>query len=327
MKISFVSIFLIFFSFELYAGHQGDLDENESIVEKTVEDIIPMMSGRILEKSDLHQFLEGKILYGYFPNNQKFEAKYYSLNTSLDEYGNYKLGLDYTGDYIFKSNGQEIKGKWYIKDWREEYYWRDICYEINGNFSGCSQLVEHNGKKYDAGIVYYFADSDSFDNDLSIVARITKIVQFEEGLASKTERLKEEKYNKEQEELELKNKKERDEKKQNELKTGVKLVKAYANYIMLKNLNDTYGSSKELNNAKTHIKFIEDYYKDKVEIDIDTLWEKGKARYQEEYARSAEIFASDFSAEGLKAFKVLKRELLDEANANGFSSSNTDKDF
>lgn len=132
---------------------------------------------------------------------------------------------------------------------------------------------------------------------------------------------------KKQKEQEEKWKKEDEEKKQNELKTGVKLVKAYANYIMLKNLNDTYGSSKELNNAKKHIKFIEDYYKDKVETDIDTLWEKGKARYQEEYARSAEIFASDYSAKGLKAFKVLKRELLDEANDNGFSSSNTDKDF
>jgi len=309
VKISFVTLFLIFLSFNLNAHHEGGFDKNETIGTQSSNSLCRADKFCSWKWSNgLQNFLEGKTFYGYFQNKQEFESKYFTLNSSLDEYGQYKLGPDHKGDYLFKSNGKELTGKWWIDNTN------DICYEINGDFSGCAKLMTHHaGDEWDESqFVFYFINPKS----KSITAKIIAMEQFSENLETKTNRLLEEEW-----------KKEKEEKEENELKTGVKLVKAYANYIMLKNLNDTYGSSKELNNAKKHIKFIEDYYKDKVEIDIDTLWEQGKARYQKEYSRSAEIFASDYSAKGLKAFKVLKRELLDEANDNGFSSSNTDKDF
>ena len=122
-------------------------------------------------------------------------------------------------------------------------------------------------------------------------------------------------------------KKEYEKKIQNEIKTGVKLVEAYVNYLIIKNLNDQYGSNADLNESKKLIKSIEDYYRDLVDTNVDKLWEKAKIEFKNNYASNVETLASFYSIQGLNLFKLIRLSLQNQANDIGISSSNTDKDF
>ena len=136
-----------------------------------------------------------------------------------------------------------------------------------------------------------------------------------------------EKQIKEEKEEKLKQQQQYEKKIQNEIKTGVKLVEGYVNYLIIKNLNDQYGSNNDLNESKKLIKLIEDHYKDLVETDIDLLWQKAKTEYNREYASNVETLASFYSSQGLNLFKLIRMSLQTQANETGISSSTTDKDF
>tara|TARA_Y100001970_G_C14105617_1_gene787924 strand:+ start:152 stop:1129 length:978 start_codon:yes stop_codon:yes gene_type:complete len=299
---------------------------------KVVNDMIGYgeSGGRILGNADIQMFLEGKHLYGYFASGHEFEFRF----SSLEKFSTEDYYRDQNkGNYSFITDGEERKGKWWIDDWDNSYNFISVCFELldgspvsflNNIYPGCWALL-----KDDNPADYFFIfPLQSRDKDTHpILAKITKIIQHEEGELAKSLRLKKEKDIAEKKAKDLEQKNEYEKNKQSELKSGVKLVEAYINYLIIKNLNDRYGSESELDKSRKLIKSIEDFYAGIVEQKVDTLWNKAKTDYENNYASSINELASFFSSQGSDLFKLANLDLQNHADEVGISSSDTEKDF
>jgi len=325
MKKLLILLFSLLISFNAYAGHSGrEEGGEENLKNLSFQQMDRMMSANILAGGNLHEFLEGKYLSGYWHNLKEFEEKYYSLEDPEGPYDETNKGKYWT-----KFDGQEYNGYWWIEHLKNGSAWfQNICFEIEGKKEGCSFLIADKAGVYDKDEpIYYFGTPDTDRRFSRIIAKVLKIKQFEEGKVTEIRRLAYEKQIKEEKEEKLKQQQQYEKKIQNEIKTGVKLVEGYVNYLIIKNLNDQYGSNNDLNESKKLIKLIEDHYKDLVETDIDLLWQKAKTEYTRGYASNVETLSSFYSSQGLNLFNLIRMSLQTQANEIGISSSNTDKDF
>ena len=106
-----------------------------------------------------------------------------------------------------------------------------------------------------------------------------------------------------------------------------KLIDAYMDYMIIKNLSSQYGGYGDLDESKKLIKLIENHYKDLVDTSVDALWKKATRKYMNEYSRVIETFSSFYSSQGDSYYKLSKMSLLGKANKIGVSTADTDKDF
>lgn len=106
-----------------------------------------------------------------------------------------------------------------------------------------------------------------------------------------------------------------------------KLIDAYTDYMIIKNLSSQYGGYGDLDESKKLIKLIENHYKDLVDTSVDTLWKKATRKYENEYSRDIETLASFYSSQGDSYYKLSKMSLQGKANKIGVSTADTNKDF
>jgi hypothetical protein len=121
------------------------------------------------------------------------------------------------------------------------------------------------------------------------------------------------------------------QKKQQEYqnKPETKLLDAYVDYLMLKNLYESnyYGTSAQMKQIKKLIKSIESHYKNLINTSADNVWQRAKNNYNSSFAESISFFSSSFSTKGQALFTLTLNSLVYKASDIGVSPGNTDKDF
>ena len=106
-----------------------------------------------------------------------------------------------------------------------------------------------------------------------------------------------------------------------------KLRDVYVNYLILKNLNSTYGNYSSMDEIKKLTESIENYYANKVDTSIDILWDTAVTKFNQEYEESISTFDSFYSTQGESLYNLILMSLNQQANEVGASTSDIKKDF
>ena len=107
----------------------------------------------------------------------------------------------------------------------------------------------------------------------------------------------------------------------------LKLINAYVDYLILKNLNDRYGSYSDMDDIKKLMRSIQQFYENILDTNIDNLWDKAVNEYEREYGENITTFASFYSTQGEGLYKLVLMGFNQQANEVGASSSDVEKDF